>query len=161
MVDTMCGSPLYMAPEILKFTKYDSKVDLWSAGTIIYQMVTKEPPFNGNNHIQLLEKIEKTKVHFPSHLSAECVDLLSVDRMSWDAFFSHPWLREPDSQRHSNEANDNSNVHTNEDEDDEFGELEEERLRRDGSTVQKERAKLEGEVGHAQDTLKSKGDAKL
>eukprot|EP01083_Nonionella_stella_P001223 3580_1 len=101
MVDTMCGSPLYMAPEILKFNKYDSKVDLWSAGTIIYQMVTKEAPFNGANHIELLKKIETTKrLRFPADLSNDCKQLIigllkrnPTQRISWDEFFNHPWLQ--------------------------------------------------------------------
>jgi len=100
MVDTMCGSPLYMAPEILKCNKYDSKVDLWSAGTIIYQMVTREPPFNGANHIQLLKNIESMKrIRFPSGLSEDCKDLIvrllkrsPQHRISWDGLFNHPWL---------------------------------------------------------------------
>ena len=36
---TLCGSPLYMAPEILKYQKYDAQADLWSVGTILYEMV--------------------------------------------------------------------------------------------------------------------------
>merc|ERR1712154_353693 len=88
--------------EILKFNKYDSKVDLWSAGTIIYQMLAAQPPFNGMNHIELLKKIETTKhLKFPSGLSEECKDLIlgllkrnPTQRISWNAFFSHPWLRQ-------------------------------------------------------------------
>ena len=104
LVDTMCGSPLFMAPEILKFNKYDSKVDLWSAGTIIYQMLAAKPPFNGLNHIELLKNIESTKtLKFPSGLSAECKDLLlrllkrnPSKRISWNEFFAHPWLQHKD-----------------------------------------------------------------
>ncbi len=39
MAVTMCGSPLYMAPEILQNRQYDSKADLWSVGTILYELV--------------------------------------------------------------------------------------------------------------------------
>jgi serine/threonine protein kinase len=59
MASTLCGSPLYMAPEILKGEKYDAKTDLWSVGAIIYEMVTGRPPFKAQNHIELLRKIEK------------------------------------------------------------------------------------------------------
>jgi serine/threonine protein kinase len=45
MAATLCGSPLYMAPEILLGRRYDSKVDLWSTGTILYQCLTGEAPF--------------------------------------------------------------------------------------------------------------------
>lgn len=39
MAETLCGSPLYMAPEVLLSQKYDAKADLWSVGTIMYEMV--------------------------------------------------------------------------------------------------------------------------
>jgi serine/threonine-protein kinase ULK/ATG1 len=54
MAETLCGSPLYMAPEILRFQKYDAKADLWSVGTIIYELLTARPPFTGANHVQVL-----------------------------------------------------------------------------------------------------------
>lgn len=59
LASTLCGSPLYMAPEILKGEKYDSKTDLWSVGAIIFEMITGRPPFKAQNHIELLRKIEK------------------------------------------------------------------------------------------------------
>jgi serine/threonine protein kinase len=40
MAETLCGSPLYMAPEILQSLKYDAKADLWSVGTILHELVT-------------------------------------------------------------------------------------------------------------------------
>ena len=39
LAETLCGSPLYMAPEILHFHKYDAKADLWSIGAILFEMV--------------------------------------------------------------------------------------------------------------------------
>ena len=39
LAETLCGSPLYMAPEILQFHKYDAKADLWSVGTILFELV--------------------------------------------------------------------------------------------------------------------------
>lgn len=43
LAETLCGSPLYMAPEILQFQKYDAKADLWSVGTILFELVVGEP----------------------------------------------------------------------------------------------------------------------
>lgn len=60
LAETLCGSPLYMAPEILRYEKYDAKADLWSVGTVLYEMVTAKPPFRAANHVELLRKIEKT-----------------------------------------------------------------------------------------------------
>ena len=52
LAETLCGSPLYMAPEILQFQRYDAKADLWSLGAILFEMVAGRPPYGGANHIQ-------------------------------------------------------------------------------------------------------------
>nr|GMC97587.1 serine/threonine-protein kinase ATG1c-like isoform X2 [Ipomoea batatas] len=53
LAETLCGSPLYMAPEIMQLQKYDAKADLWSVGAILFQLVTGRTPFTGNNQIQV------------------------------------------------------------------------------------------------------------
>ncbi|KAF8665052.1 hypothetical protein AX16_000664 [Volvariella volvacea WC 439] len=66
LAETLCGSPLYMAPEILRYEKYDAKVDLWSVGAVLYEMSVGKPPFRAQNHIELLKKIESSKgIKFP------------------------------------------------------------------------------------------------
>ncbi|KAJ7178157.1 kinase-like protein [Mycena filopes] len=66
MAETLCGSPLYMAPEILRYQKYDAKADLWSVGAVLYEMAVGRPPFRAANHIELLKKIEHSKgIKFP------------------------------------------------------------------------------------------------
>ncbi|KAJ7672446.1 other/ULK/ULK protein kinase [Mycena polygramma] len=66
MAETLCGSPLYMAPEILRYQKYDAKADLWSVGAVLYEMAVGKPPFRAANHIELLKKIEHSKgIKFP------------------------------------------------------------------------------------------------
>ncbi len=42
MAETLCGSPLYMAPEVLQLHKYDAKADLWSVGAILFELLTGE-----------------------------------------------------------------------------------------------------------------------
>ncbi|RVW95487.1 Serine/threonine-protein kinase ATG1a [Vitis vinifera] len=54
LADTQCGSPLYMAPEIIQNQKYDAKADLWSVGAILFQLVTGRPPFDGSTQFQVL-----------------------------------------------------------------------------------------------------------
>ncbi|KAL6998362.1 Serine/threonine-protein kinase ATG1c [Sarracenia purpurea var. burkii] len=110
LAETLCGSPLYMAPEIMQLQKYDAKADLWSVGAILFQLVTGKTPFTGNNQIQLLQNIVKsTELHFPPHkkdLSSDCIDLCRkllrrnpVERLTFEEFFNHPFL----SQRQQDE----------------------------------------------------------
>jgi serine/threonine-protein kinase ULK/ATG1 len=55
-----------MAPEILSSHKYDAKADLWSVGTVLYEMSVGKPPFRASNHIDLLRRIEHSKgIKFP------------------------------------------------------------------------------------------------
>ena len=80
MADTLCGSPLYMAPEVLQQQKYDGKADLWSAGCALFEMITGSPPFNGENQIDLLRNIQQKAVRLPENIcvSKECVKLLRI-----------------------------------------------------------------------------------
>ncbi|KAK4799655.1 hypothetical protein SAY86_025020 [Trapa natans] len=105
LAETLCGSPLYMAPEIMQLQKYDAKADLWSVGAILFQLVTGKPPFTGNNQIQLLQNILKSnELQFPpdsKDLSLDCKDLCQkllrrypVERLTFDEFFNHSFLSE-------------------------------------------------------------------
>ncbi|KAI7755122.1 hypothetical protein M8C21_025992 [Ambrosia artemisiifolia] len=103
LAETLCGSPLYMAPEIMQLHKYDAKADLWSVGAILFQLVTGRTPFTGNNQIQLHQNIMKsTELQFPpdvKDLSPECIDLCRkllrqnpVERLTFEEFFAHPFI---------------------------------------------------------------------
>ncbi|PWA62484.1 Protein kinase, ATP binding site-containing protein [Artemisia annua] len=103
LAETLCGSPLYMAPEIMQLHKYDAKADLWSVGAILFQLVTGRTPFTGNNQIQLLQNIMKsTELQFPpdvKDLTPECIDLCRkllrqnpVERLTFEEFFTHPFF---------------------------------------------------------------------
>ncbi|XP_022745054.1 serine/threonine-protein kinase ATG1c-like isoform X2 [Durio zibethinus] len=110
LAETLCGSPLYMAPEIMQLQKYDAKADLWSVGAILFQLVTGKTPFNGNSQIQLLQNIVKsTELHFPvenNYLTAHCKDLCQkllrhnpVERLMFEEFFNHPFLSQGQSDK--------------------------------------------------------------
>ena len=99
LAETLCGSPLYMAPEILRYEKYDNKADLWSVGTVLHEMVVGKPPFRANNHVELLRKIEKAedKIRFPDGavISRDMKDAIRAllkkkptERISYEKFFA-------------------------------------------------------------------------
>ena len=111
LIQTICGSPLYMAPEIMKNKKYDYKSDLWSIGIIFYEMLIGKPPFQAKNIYELIRKIENDRVIIPSkyNLSISCQDLLKGllqkdpnKRISWEQFFEHPLLKNVDTLEKEN-----------------------------------------------------------
>lgn len=106
LAETLCGSPLYMAPEILRYEKYDHKADLWSVGTVLYEMSAGKAPFRASNHVELLRKIEAAKdsIHFSreSRVSPELKHLIRgllrrnpVERFSFEQFFAHEVVLSP------------------------------------------------------------------
>ncbi|KAF6822170.1 g2-specific protein kinase nima [Colletotrichum plurivorum] len=69
---TYVGTPFYMSPEICAAEKYTLKSDIWSLGCIIYELCSREPPFNAKSHFQLVQKIKEGKISpLPSCYSSE------------------------------------------------------------------------------------------
>jgi NIMA (never in mitosis gene a)-related kinase len=74
---TYVGTPFYMSPEICAAEKYTLKSDIWSLGCIIYELCTREPPFNAKSHFQLVQKIKEGKVApLPTVYSAELMGVI-------------------------------------------------------------------------------------
>jgi serine/threonine-protein kinase ULK/ATG1 len=103
MYQTMCGSPMYMSPEIVSSSTYNTQTDLWSIGMILYEMLYGVHPFSKCVDIDdLKHKMKTSDIIIPPkniEVSPECLDLLvrllKKDvryRITWDKFFSHPWL---------------------------------------------------------------------
>ncbi|KAJ5774125.1 hypothetical protein N7457_009021 [Penicillium paradoxum] len=106
LAETLCGSPLYMAPEILRYEKYDAKADLWSVGTVLYEMVVGRPPFRASNHVELLRKIEKgeDRIRFPEENPASddikrlirgLLKRNPVERLNFPEFFNNNVINDP------------------------------------------------------------------
>jgi len=100
MTLTQCGSPIYMAPEIILSERYNAKADLWSLGTILYQCLFGKVPFQAASQPKLRNVYEKNrnlKPSFPPNtISLQMQDLLlrllkrSNHRISFQDFFNHP-----------------------------------------------------------------------
>ncbi|KUF90531.1 Calcium/calmodulin-dependent protein kinase type 1 [Phytophthora nicotianae] len=100
---TACGTPGYVAPEILEGKPYGKTVDIWSIGVITYILLCGYPPFHDDNHNALFKKIKKGKFQFDSpywdHVSDDAKDLISqmlvVDpekRATVDQLLAHRWV---------------------------------------------------------------------
>jgi serine/threonine-protein kinase ULK/ATG1 len=100
MMTSFCGTPLYMAPELLSNRKYTNKADLWSFGVIMYEMLYGVNPYNFPKSLNnLLDLIKTQEITFNNIYSNECMNLvkslLQVDvqkRINWEDFFKHPWF---------------------------------------------------------------------
>ncbi|XP_077593007.1 serine/threonine-protein kinase ULK1 isoform X1 [Stigmatopora nigra] len=102
MAATLCGSPMYMAPEVIMSQNYDAKADLWSIGTIVFQCLTGKAPFQASSPQDLRMFYEKNKNLIPNipretsthlrHLLRGLLQRNHKDRMDFDEFFSHPFL---------------------------------------------------------------------
>ncbi|XP_067861427.1 serine/threonine-protein kinase 33-like [Heptranchias perlo] len=110
MLQDTCGTPLYMAPEIINNYDYSQQCDLWSIGIIMYTLLCGQAPFTATTPEKLYEEIKKGELDF-SHSSLEsisesarCVlkDLLIVDpahRMTASELLDHHWITGDASKR--------------------------------------------------------------
>ncbi|GAV02844.1 hypothetical protein RvY_13359 [Ramazzottius varieornatus] len=73
---TLCGTPDYLAPEIILSKGYNRAVDWWAVGVLIYEMAAGLPPFMSDQPIQTYNKIVSGKVKYPSHFSNDLKDIV-------------------------------------------------------------------------------------
>jgi len=100
---TQCGTPGYVAPEILRGVPYGTKSDMWSLGVIVYILIGGYPPFIEQNQRELFKKIKRGQYEFHveywGQISREAKDLiaslLTVDpkrRLTAHDALTDPWI---------------------------------------------------------------------
>ncbi|XP_012069828.2 LOW QUALITY PROTEIN: phosphoenolpyruvate carboxylase kinase 1 [Jatropha curcas] len=97
------GTPYYVAPEVLAGREYGEKVDVWSAGVVLYIMLAGFPPFHGETAVEIFESVLRGNLRFPFRafhsVSPVVKDLLRKmlckdvsKRFSAEQVLRHPWI---------------------------------------------------------------------
>ena len=96
---TVCGTPIYLAPEIMEEKEHDEAVDLWCIGVLLFELVTATPPFLGNDLDTLKENVLKLKINWPKDINVDAKNLimkiLKLDpkqRLPLEEMIKHPFI---------------------------------------------------------------------
>ncbi|XP_062264391.1 serine/threonine-protein kinase N1b isoform X1 [Platichthys flesus] len=73
---TFCGTPEFLAPEVLTDTSYTRAVDWWGLGVLVYEMLVGESPFPGDDEEEVFDSIVNDEVRYPRFLSTEAIGIM-------------------------------------------------------------------------------------
>uniref|UniRef100_A0A674AL64 protein kinase C n=2 Tax=Salmo trutta TaxID=8032 RepID=A0A674AL64_SALTR len=73
---TFCGTPEFLAPEVLTETSYTRAVDWWGLGVLVFEMLVGESPFPGDDEEEVFDSIVNDEVRYPRFLSTEAISIM-------------------------------------------------------------------------------------
>ena len=96
---TVCGTPVYLAPEIINNTGHDEHVDIWCIGILLFELIVGRPPFSGETEQIIRYNIMKMRINWPDNIDRDAADLISrilkynpEERISLEQMLLHPFF---------------------------------------------------------------------
>ena len=96
---TVCGTPIYLAPEIIKEKGHDEKVDIWCIGVLLFELMTGTVPFQGKDIETLKSNILHLRISWPKEINKDAKDLITKilkldpsERISLEDMIEHPFF---------------------------------------------------------------------
>ena len=96
---TVCGTPIYLAPEIINNTGHDEKIDIWCIGVLMFELMTGQPPWKGDDITTLKYNIRRLKINWPKNMDPDARDLITKilryipeERISLRGMLMHPFF---------------------------------------------------------------------
>ena len=97
---SICGTPIYLAPEMINRKGHDGHIDIWCIGVLLFELVTGRIPFQGNNIETLKYNIRNMNIDWPSDINYEVKDLISKilkynpkDRLTAEGILNHIFIK--------------------------------------------------------------------
>ena len=98
---TFCGTPEYIAPEMLLKKGHDTRVDIWSVGVLMFELLSGYSPFVAKNNQELYQNIRRLKIQWPKdmpplakNLIGKILKLNPLDRPSLQEILDHQWFKQ-------------------------------------------------------------------
>ena len=98
---TFCGTPEYIAPEMLMKKGHDTRVDIWSIGILMFELLSGYSPFVAKTNQELYQNIKRLKIQWPKDMPPLAKNLISkilklnpLDRPSFDEILDHQWFKQ-------------------------------------------------------------------
>ena len=96
---TICGTPIYLAPEIINNTGHDEKIDIWCVGVLMFELMTGQAPWKGEDVHTVKKNISQLKINWPKNMDKDARDLISKilrympeERPSLRTILMHPFF---------------------------------------------------------------------
>ena len=96
---TICGTPIYLAPEIINNTGHDEKIDIWCVGVLMFELLTGQAPWKGEDVHTVKNNISQLKINWPKNMDKDARDLISKilrympeERPSLRTILMHPFF---------------------------------------------------------------------